>query len=166
MYKNFIRTGVPLVVLFLAGWSSGPAADADFMNTASQSNLAEIVAGRLASAKAGNKDIKAFADNMIADHTIAQRELVDLAQRSNVPLAQAPDTEHQNMAAQLEKMSGRAFDSAYINGQFLDHQVAVKLFRQESRVGKDTIARAYAAKYLPKLEHHLMMVKDLWKKVK
>jgi putative membrane protein len=137
-------------------------ADTDFLNTASQSNLAEIAAARVAVARTKNATVKTFASSMITDHTTAQNELQALAKKQGVDLASSPDTEHEHMVAQLGQLSGRTLDSAYMQGQLLDHEVAVKLFRQEASGGHDATARAYAAKYLPKLEHHLEMVKAKW----
>jgi putative membrane protein len=98
---------------------------------------------------------------MVADHQMAQDELVQLARKEGVSLATEPDTEHQRMNTQLAVLSGRKFDSIYMNMQLLDHQVAVQLFQQEFNVGRDSLARVYATKYLPKLRHHLMMAKEL-----
>jgi putative membrane protein len=164
MHRKFFTASLSLALLLSTGSSPNQATDTDFMNTAAQANLAEIDAGKLASVKAADAAVRSFAKTMVADHTTAQMELSALAGRRNVSLPQTPDTEHQSSSAQLAKLSGRSFDSTYINMQFLDHQVAIDLFRQENNVGKDTAARAYAAKYLPKLQHHMMMAKQLWKK--
>lgn len=139
--------------------------DADFMNTASQANMAEIAAGKLASQKSKTKDVRQFADSMVADHTVAQKELSDLAEKEHVSLIQSPDTEHEHSVEQLNTMAGRQFDSAYMNLQLMDHQVAVQLFQQESQTGRDSLARTYAAKYLPKLRHHQMMADELWRRL-
>jgi putative membrane protein len=133
--------------------------DRDFMNAASQANVAEIGAAKLAVAKSKEDFVKSFAQKMIEDHSKAQQELADLAQQQNVILTVRPDTEHQHMLQELEGLSGAAFDSAYMQSQLLDHQVAITLFRQQSQEGKDKAAKAYAEKYLPQLQHHLDMIK-------
>lgn len=136
-----------------------PEPDRDFMNAVSRANVTEISAAKLALSRSGESFVKNFAQKMIEDHSKAQQELTTLAQQENVILATTPDTEHQHMLQQLAGLSGAAFDSAYLLGQRLDHQVAVDLFRQESGQGKDQAAKAYAGKYLPIIEHHLEMLK-------
>jgi putative membrane protein len=136
--------------------------DTDFLNTASQANLAEIAAAKAALSRTRSSAVRSFANTMNIDHTKAQKELQELAKAQGVALATAPDTEHEHMVAALLQMSGRKLDSAYMQGQLLDHEVAVKLFQQEATGGHDSVAKAYAAKYLPRLQHHLKMLRD-WK---
>jgi putative membrane protein len=136
-------------------------ADTDFINTASQANLAEIAAGRVAAKKAGSRAVQAFADSMVSDHTQAQSELAGIAGKEGVALVQSVDTEHARTNERLAGLSGPTFDSAYMNGQLLDHQAAIQLFQQESSLGRDSLARIYATKYLPKLRHHLEMAQQL-----
>jgi len=135
--------------------------DGDFLNTASQANLAEIASGRLASKLADEPRIRAFADSVVADHEQAESELEGIAHQENITLAHSPDTEHQQSMARLANLAGGKFDSTYMNMQQLDHQVAIQLFQQESNVGRDSLARMYAKKYLPNLRHHLEMAKEL-----
>jgi putative membrane protein len=157
-----------LLLTFISAWLfAGPAirpsSDTDFMNSASQANLAEIQAGKIAAARSSNASVRSFADRMVADHTAAQTHLIVVAQKAGVSLVTEPDTEHQTIIAQLTQLSGLALDSAYLQNQLLDHQVTITLFQQESATGKDSVARSYAAEYLPKLRRHLAMVKKMSK---
>jgi putative membrane protein len=135
---------------------TGP--DSSFLKTASQSNLAEIAAGKLAAAS-GSDRVKKIGQMMVQDHSTAQAELVTLAKNENVDIPMEPDTEHKSALDSLSKLSGPAFDSAYLQSQVADHRVAVGLFEQESSQGGDNSAKAYALKYLPKLKKHLSMVR-------
>ena len=150
-----------LTAALLGLFASEPRIDTDFMNTASQSNLAGIIAGKLAAEKASREQIRNFADSMVADRETAQRELQQIALREGAVIARKPDTEHQLETAHLKTLSGTTFDSTYLNMQLLDHQVAIQLFQQESSLGRDSLCRTYATKYLPKLRRHLIMAKSL-----
>lgn len=154
-------TSTILTVVLLGLFTAVPRADGDFLNTASQANLAEIAAGNLAGKKAGRPAIRAFADSMVRDHQLAEDELRQIARKEGVALANGPDTEHQRSAALLAGLSGMSFDSTYLHMQLLDHQVVIQLFQQESGLGRDSLARVYATRYLPRLRHHLQMVKEL-----
>jgi putative membrane protein len=131
-------------------------ADEAFFNKASEANLAEIQAGKLAESK-GNSKVQGFGKQMVTDHTTAEDELITLAKKQNLNIATAPDAEHKQILEDLAKLSGKSFDSAYMKSQLTDHKVAVSLFSQEAANGTDPDAKAYAAKYLPKLKMHLQM---------
>jgi len=157
-----------LVLLLFAGTKAylhTLRVDTDFMNAASQANMAEIAAGKLASQKSRTNAVRQFADSMVADHSLAQKELAAIAAQQHVSLIQSPDTEHEHSVEQLNTLAGRQFDSAYMNLQLMDHQVTVQLFQQESGTGRDSLARIYATKYLPKLRHHQMMADQLWRRL-
>jgi putative membrane protein len=87
-------------------------------------NQVDIDAGKLAEQKAEGAEVKAFAKRMVTDHTGVNQAAVGLAQKLHLTpesnatsegLKQGGDA---NMAA-LSKLSGPAFDKAYI-----DHEVA------------------------------------------
>jgi putative membrane protein len=60
----------------------------------------------------------------------------------------------------LSKLSGNAFDKAYMRAMIEDHQEDVSEFRQESQSAKDPDVRQFAAKTLPTLEEHLRIAED------
>jgi putative membrane protein len=57
------------------------------------------------------------------------------------------------------------FDRAYINAMVKDHIEDVAEFRKESQTGQDVDIKAFAAKTLPTLQHHLEMAQDARKKI-
>ena len=87
-------------------------------------NQVDIDAGKLAKTKAHSADVKQFAQLMITDHTGVNKAATALVQKLNVTPEQNPTSESlqkggdDNLAA-LKKLSGAAFDKAYI-----DHEVA------------------------------------------
>jgi putative membrane protein len=87
-------------------------------------NQVDIDAGKLAERKAQGAEVKAFAKRMVTDHTGVNQAAVALAQKLHVTPESNPTSEglkqggEANMDA-LGKLSGQAFDKAYI-----DHEVA------------------------------------------
>lgn len=77
-------------------------------------NMAEVNAGKMAVSKSQNPEVKAFAQKMIDDHTKALGEVTTLAQSKSVTLPTDVDPPHKAMAAKLDKLSGDAFDKAYM----------------------------------------------------
>ena len=57
--------------------------------------------------------------------------------------------------AELEVLSGHAFDSSYVTNQIKAHEDTVALLRKEIASGQDPDAKAFAQKVLPAVEGHL-----------
>jgi putative membrane protein len=152
--------GIKFILIILPAFLMR-GADGDFIKTASEANMAEIEAGQLETEKGESAELKAFADSMVVEHGVAQKELIGIASKEGVTLSRSPNEEHGKMIEHLSQMSGRAFDLTYLQMQLADHQAAVQLFQQEAATDKDPLASEYAKKYLPKLRHHLMMAKGI-----
>jgi len=137
-------------------------ADSRFLKNASEANHAEIEASKLALAKSSSADVKAFAQQMIDDHTKAQNELQDLANGINVIVSGKPSLTQQAEIKLLSERKGSGFDQHYAQSiGIAAHQDAVKLFQKEADKGVDPDVKAWAAKMLPALKHHLDMAQGL-----
>ncbi|HYF57580.1 MAG TPA: DUF4142 domain-containing protein [Burkholderiaceae bacterium] len=119
--------------------------------------MAEVEAGRVASQKATNPQVKEFAQKMVDDHTTGNSELMKLASARNIAPPEGPDKAHRAMLVKMEKMSGPEFDRAYMKQQVADHEKTVNLFERQSKNGKDPELRDFAAKQLPIMREHLKM---------
>lgn len=142
------------------------SADHDFAMKASASGLAEVNLSNLAVTRSQNSAVRQFAQQMVNDHTKANRELIALANRQQIPLAKTMDEKHQKLFEDLSKMDGNKFDHAYMEGMVKDHEEAVKLFDSESKDGKDEALKSWAGKTLPVLKKHLETARDVGKKTK
>jgi putative membrane protein len=124
-------------------------------------NAAEIELGKLAQQKAQGQPVKGFAEIMVRDHEAAGKRLADLAEAASLPLPSGLDDEHRAMREHLDKLTGTAFDVAYIQGQIQDHQKTLHLLEHEIGSGQDQTLREFAANTLPKIRQHLQMAQDL-----
>jgi putative membrane protein len=136
-----------------------------FLTEAAVGGMAEVDLGRLASSKASNPDVKAFAEKMVSDHSKADDEVKDLAARKNITLPTDLDAKHKAEHDRLAALSGAAFDRAYVNSMLKDHRKDVAEFKQESTMNQDPDVKAWAAKTVPTLEDHLKQVQTLSKTV-
>ena len=125
-----------------------------------QANMAEVAAGKMALEKSSNADVKKFAQMMVDDHGKALDSVMEVAKAKEVTLPTEPDAAHKTMAARMQKMSGDAFDKAYMKeAGVADHtKVHAKLMKDE-KAAKDADVKALAAKMLPTVEGHLQMAK-------
>lgn len=138
----------------------GPA-DNHFVMDAAMGGMAEVELGKLAAEKASRDEVKRFGQRMVDDHGKANDELKSLAQSKTITLPTAIGAKHKATVDRLSKLSGEAFDRAYVQEMLKDHQKDVAAFRTESRTGRDPEVKAWAGKTLPTLEEHLKMIQDL-----
>jgi putative membrane protein len=137
------------------------AADKKFMMNAAMGGMEEVEMGKLAASNATNADVKAFGQKMVDDHTKANDQLKQLAQTKGVTLpADMSKAQHADMT-KLGKMTGDAFDHAYVKMMVKDHKKDVADFSKESKSGKDSDLKSWAGTTLPTLQDHLKMIQDM-----
>jgi putative membrane protein len=148
-----------------ASASGVAASDQAFAKEAAIGGLAEVDLGKLAASKASSSDVKQFGQRMVDDHGKANDELKSWASQKNVTLPTELDAKHKSEHARLEKLSGEAFDHAYMTSMVQDHNKDVAAFQRESQSGKDADLKAWAAKTLPTLQDHQKSAKEIASKV-
>jgi len=146
--------------------SSVDPADQDFMTKVAQGSMAEVSLGQMASSKATNADVKAFADRMVTDHGKLNDELKQLAQTKGVTLPADVDKASKDAADKLSKESGKAFDKSYIGDMVTGHEKVVAAFEKEAKDGKDPDLKTWVTNSLPTIKDHLKMAKETKAKLK
>ena len=134
--------------------------DETFVTKAAKGGMAEVELGKLAADKGSSDHVKKFGQRMADDHGKANDELKSLAQSKNITLPTDLGAKEKALRDRLSKLSGDAFDRAYMQAMLSDHRKDVNEFRMESRSGKDADVKAWAGKTLPTLEDHLKMAQD------
>jgi putative membrane protein len=105
--------------------------------------------------------VRQFGEEMVTDHSQANQELQAIAKQQDLTLPSRPDSASVATEQRLQSSSGAAFDSAYARDMVQDHQQDVADFQKESSSGQDPALKAFAQKYLPVLQHHLQMAKQI-----
>ena len=137
------------------------AHDRMFLARASECNLSEIAAAKIAVDKDISAGARSFAQMLIENHTRAQEEVQKLAGAASIVVPAEPDTKHMTKASKLNSLTGAAFESRFLDEQKRDHAEAILMFKKEMREGSDLSIRAFAEKTLPTLKRHAEMVKQL-----
>ena len=146
--------------------STGSAkSDHAFVMKAAQGGLAEVELGQLAVQKASNPDVKAFGQKMVDDHTKANDQLKQVATQKNIAIPTEPAAKDKAEKDRLSKLSGDAFDKAYMSHMVSDHKKDVAEFQREANSGKDDAVKNFAQQTLPTLQSHLQMAQDTHKKL-
>ena len=147
--------------------ASAPAAklshqDTSFLKDAAEAGNAEVEGSKLALSQAASADVKSFAQTMVDDHGKAGAELQALADQKGVKVSAKPSMLKQGELKLLSKRKDASFDQHYADSIGVKaHEDAVKLFQKEADKGTDADVKAWAAKTLPTLQHHLDMAKEL-----
>ena len=129
------------------------------------SDMFEIESSKLALQKGGDAT-KAFAQQMIDAHqktTSELKALLDGGKVKAVPATAMSDAQTKSLE-ELRGLSGNDFDEAYQDEQEEAHEDAVDLFKRYGSEGDNPDLKAWAAKTVPALEHHLKMAEDLEEK--
>ena len=87
----------------------------------------DIAAAKQALSKASNKDVRAFAQDMVRDHEAVNKQALDLVKKLNVTPEDndTSKTLSKNAAdklAELGKLNGAAFDKAYVANEVGYHK--------------------------------------------
>jgi len=128
-----------------------------FIIQASIGNLQEIAMGRLAAEQAVSPEVKAFANRMVADHTKAEEQLMQLikARGFRIP-REATDPPVGDLM--LRDTPAKDFDRVYVHMMVPDHRQTVQMFEKYALTGKDPDVRSFAQQTLPVLKEHLASI--------
>lgn len=138
--------------------------DKSFIENAYQDGLREIQMGKLGEGKTANTDVKAFATEMVTDHSMANTELKALADSKKVEVPTDPSLLSQGRVKLLDMKSSADFDKAFVDDMVSDHKKAVDAFEKATN-SADPDVKAFATKTLPTLKAHLSMAEGLQGKV-
>jgi putative membrane protein len=127
----FFRSAVFVSAALLAISTAAAAADAptdpQIAHIAYTAGNLDIAAGKQALAKSHNKAVRAFAQEMVRDHSAVNAKALALVKKLKVtpqdnPTSQALTKAADAERAKLAKMSGAAFDREYVKNEVAFHK--------------------------------------------
>lgn len=137
-----------------------------FVTSVPNANEFEIQSSKLAEQKSPSEDVKAFARQMIEDHTkVAEDFKAAMSQGQTTasikPAGSGLQPKEQQMLGELKSASGKDFDAKYIKMQTDAHKDALALFSTYAKSGDDPAMKEFAKKVLPVLKMHEKHAKEL-----
>ena len=111
-------------------WGAGTPTDPQIAAIVVTANQVDIDAGKLAQSMTHSPQVRDFAQLMVKDHTGVNQAATDLVTRLHVTPESNPTSEslkqggEQNLAT-LHKLSGAAFDKAYVDHEVAYHQAVL-----------------------------------------
>jgi putative membrane protein len=116
----FMLSGMPFAQ------AAGPT-DPQIAHIAYTAGELDIAAAEQALSKSKNKDVRAFAEGMVSDHTAVNKKALDLVKKLKVTpedndTSRALSKAAADKRAELSKLSGDEFDKAYIANEVAYHK--------------------------------------------
>jgi putative membrane protein len=139
-----------------------------------QANLKEIAIGKVAEGRASTSEVRAYADQLVQDHTNADQMVVAMAQKTGAHLhgsaAAAPaqgrhESAHRKLLDQkLSSASGSGFDRLFLQQTSSDQEKLIRTLQQEREDASDDDLEALIDKIIPILQQHHELAQILMKK--
>ena len=127
-----------------------------------RANLKEMAIGQLAQGKASTSEVRAYADQLVQDHTNADQMVVTIAQKTGAHLHESA---HAKLAdKKLSSASGAAFDRLFLQQTGADQERLIRSLQQEREDASDDDTEALIDKIMPIIEQHRDLAQILMKK--
>jgi putative membrane protein len=150
---------------------AGTVSDAQIAAIVLAANTVDSTGGEMAQQKATNADVKKFGQTMVTDHGGVNKQAVALAGRLSLTPEENPTSTQlkqggQQSAAQLNGLSGAAFDRAYIDHEVEYHQTVLDALDQTLIPNaQNAELKALLQQVRPAVAAHLDMAKGLQTKL-
>ena len=154
--------------------AQGKPSDPQIAHIVVTANQIDIDAGKLAKSHTKNKEVQAFAQQMITDHSAVNKQAGGLAKKLGVKpesndTSKALKKDAEDNMANLKKLKGAQFDKAYIQHEVAYHQQVLDAIDKvlvpsaQNQELKDLIVKVRPA-FVAHLEHAKHVQVDLGKK--
>ncbi|WGS21621.1 MULTISPECIES: DUF4142 domain-containing protein [unclassified Bradyrhizobium] len=127
----FVRLSIAVAALSLLGSAAfaqnAKLTDPQIAHIAYTAGVIDIKAAKQAESKASNKEVKAFAKDMVRDHEAVNKQALDLVKKLKVTpedndTSKALSKQAADKLAELAKLKGAAYDKAYIDNEVAYHK--------------------------------------------
>jgi len=127
----------------------------DFVQKVAISDMFEVESSKLALERSKDPGVRAFAQEMVRDHTMSTNKLKETIKSAHVDAAppSSLDDTHQKLLSQLQKSSD--FDRDYMKIQMQGHENALKLLQDYSQGGDNDALKKAATQTIPMVKKHL-----------
>lgn len=150
------------------------AKDVESLAKLHHDNEMEIQMGKLAKKNGQAKQVKAFGDMLIRDHSLADKQVVALAKKQKLDLtlpAPKDEAEQADLQAKmdamkrLETVTGDEFDREFAKMMVEDHRKAVAMLEGTLTSTQNEKVRTLIQKVLPVIKEHLRVAEGINDKV-
>jgi len=128
-----------------------------------QADLKEIAIGKIAEEKASTDEVRAYAVQLVNDHTNADQMVLATAQKTGAHL-RGVATARSKTDQKLSSASGAQFDRMFLEQTSADHKKLMSELQQQREDASDDEIEALIDKIMPILQQHHDLAQILLKK--
>ena len=127
----FVRLSAAIAALSLLGSAAlaqgAKPTDPQIAHIAYTAGVIDVAAAKQAISKASNKEVKAFAQDMVRDHEAVNKQALDLVKKLKVTpedndTSKALSKQAADKLAELGKLKGAEYDKAYVANEVAYHK--------------------------------------------
>lgn len=158
--KGFVAVAVALLAMPAFAQSTKPN-DAQIAAITVAANQVDIDAGKLATKQASDPEVKAFAEQMVTDHSAVNKQAAELVKKLNVTpeeneLSKSLKEDGEKTREKLRKLKGEEFDRAYIDNEVKYHKAVLETIDKTLLPNaQNAELKALITKVRPVIETHL-----------
>jgi putative membrane protein len=144
--------------LLAAGTAASPQ---EFVRQAIAADNSEIMLGALAAERGASVAVRQFGQALRRDHAEAREQMLDVRDtaREQAP-SENPTADAEQERVRLRKLSGPAFDRAFVDYMIGVHSQAIATFEAMAKSNQGEVSMI-ADIQLPTLRRHLRMAQEL-----
>lgn len=143
------------------GTSSLSSSDRQFLTQSAQDSLLEFASSQLAVQKAQNPQLVQYAMRLLNDHTEYNQRLLMLARQKGLVLPVTLDQQQRSKLAQLERLSGAAFDREYTREADQANTQDVNQLQRQAQSTQDQDVQTFISEVLPTQQQHQQLAQAL-----
>lgn len=129
---------------------------ANYVTYAQTANLYEAELAKIAVQRAQNKDVRTYAERVVADNSTSTARLTSAASQAGLtPVTVTLTAKQQAKLRDLRTVSDAAFDQQYINAQLESQERELRLHNSYARNGEQPVLRTTSGELAPLTRKHL-----------
>ena len=139
----FVRLIAAIAAVCLLGGgafaqSAAKPTDPQIAHIAYTAGVIDVAAAKQALARSKNKEVRAFAKDMVRDHEAVNKQALDLVKKLKVSpedndTSRSLTRQASEKKVELSKLSGAAFDRAYVANEIAYHKTVNEIGRASCR---------------------------------
>jgi predicted outer membrane protein len=133
-----------------------------------RANLMEIELAKMAQEKGSIDGVRAYANQLVQDHTSLDQMVIAMAQKSGnraaVGRSGHESAQEKTLAKKLKSANGAKFDKLFLQQAASDHESLIRKLQQDREDASDDELEALIDKTVPILEQHKELAQILMNK--
>jgi putative membrane protein len=154
-----IMQAAAILLTFCCASYAQDQASRKFLAEAIEGHLSEIKMGELAQKNGQSGGVKTYGEMLQNELGEANRKAIAVARSIGIDSPSSPSAKQETDLAEMEQMSGPAFDRAFASRMTADRRKDIEAYEQAA--GKQDAVGKYANEVLPILRHQLERAQSL-----